>query len=146
MSSDVEVDPGASADGDDATVGVVDGRVPWRVFGFVGVFIGLSAILYGATSKEHAGTAMLVTASALALWVGAFLWRNARRFEEAGTASAEHGEEAYLPTASPWPVGIGLGLTLSLNGLLIGTWFLVPGAMVLAVSIAGFARQSRHRR
>ena len=59
---------------------------------------------------------------------------------------AEQPKEAqYLPDASPWPFGIGLGVTLLLNGLLIGTWFLVPGVMVLALSIAGFARQSRHR-
>lgn len=123
-----------------------DGRVPWRVFGAVGAFVALDAVIYGATSKEHAGTAMLAVASILALWCGTFLWRNARRFESAGPEVAEGEAAAYLPDASPWPVGIGLGVALALNGLLVGTWFLVPGLMVLAISLAGFARQSRHRR
>lgn len=131
-----------------------DVQVPWRVFAFVGVFVGAAAILYGATSKEDAGTAMLVTASILALFCGTFLWRNASRYERGnaergdgdGAVAASHEEVLYLPTASPWPIGIGAGLALALNGLLIGTWFLVPGVMVLAISLAGFARQSRHRR
>ncbi len=143
-----ETEPGPDVtEVDDRGQILVDGQVPWRLFVAVGLFIGVSAIIYGATSKEHAGTVMLVTASILALWCGVFLWRNARRFERAGPDDTEHGESAmYLPEASPWPVGIGLGLALALNGLLIGTWFLVPGATLLAVSLAGFARQSRHRR
>jgi hypothetical protein len=123
-----------------------DARVPWRVFIAVGVFVGVSAIVYGATSKEHAGTAMLLVASILALWCGTFLWTNARRLGSGSSAEHVEGDAEYLPEASPWPVGIGLGLALSLNGLLVGTWFLVPGLMLLAVSLTGFARQSRHRR
>lgn len=123
-----------------------DAQVPWRVFGFVGAFIGVITAIYWFTSYEEAGTAMLFVAGVLGLWCSVFLWRNLRRFE-AGTAGHPGGHDAmYLPEASPWPFGIGLGVTLVLNGLLIGSWFLVPGVMVLAVSIAGFARQSRHRR
>ena len=123
-----------------------DRRVPWRIFVALGAFVGLTAVIYGATSKEHAGTAMLTVASILGLWCGVFLWRNTRRFESPGEAGSPDGDgTAYLPDASPWPVGIGVGLALTLNGLLVGIWFLVPGVMVLGLSLAGFARQSRHR-
>ena len=125
-----------------------DEQVPWRVFAAISTFVLASAILYGFASGEEAGATMLAVSSILAGWCGAFLWRNARRFEAGRGAHAQvEGHEAmYLPDASPWPFGIGIGLTLVLNGLLIGTWFLVPGVMLLGVSLAGFARQSRHRR
>lgn len=123
-----------------------DGKVPWRVFGGIGAFIAVLGAIYWWTSYEHAGSVMLTVAAVLGLWAGAFLWRAARRIEVAppGTSGPEQGT-TYLPDASPWPIGIGLGLTLVLNGLLIGTWFLVPGVMVLAVSVLGWAHQSRHR-
>lgn len=123
-----------------------DGKVPWRVFGGIGVFVAIMGTIYWFTSYERAGTAMLLVAAILGLWAGAFLWRAARRVEvpPPGATGPEPGT-TYLPEVSPWPVGIGLGLTLVLNGLLIGTWFLVPGVMVLAVSVLGWARQSRHR-
>ncbi len=124
-----------------------DARVPWRVFGFVGAFVGVIAVVYWFTSYEEAGSAMLAVAAVLGAWIGTYLWRNLRRYE-AGGAGEPGGDTAamYLPEASPWPFGIGLGVALVLNGLLIGSWFLVPGVMVLALSLAGFARQSRHRR
>lgn len=123
-----------------------DAPVPWRVFAFIGTVLAVIATVYWFTSYEQAGTAMLAVAAVMGLWIGVYLFRNLRRFE-AGTAGEPAGDHAamYLPEASPWPFGIGLGVTLVLNGLLIGAWFLVPGVMVLAVSLAGFARQSRHR-
>ena len=124
-----------------------DAEVPWRIFAFIGVFVLVVSIIYGATSGEEAGAVMLLVAAILGLFCAGFLWRNLRRYE-AGTSGHPGGEHEamYLPEASPWPFGIGLGLTLVLNGLLIGSWFLVPGGMVLATCLAGFARQSRHRR
>lgn len=123
-----------------------DAPVPWRVFGAVGVAIAAIAVTYLATAAERAGAVLLVLSAALALWLSVFLWSNLRRFEAGGTGHPGGDDVAYLPTSSPWPFGVGLGATLVLNGLLIGTWFLVPGAMVLGVSVAGLARQSRWRR
>ncbi len=126
---------------------VQDEQVPWRVFIGVGVSVGVIAAIYAATAYEQAGTAMLAVASVLALFCGTFLWRNLRRYESDGPgATVGHDDALYLPESSPWPFGIGLGVTLVLNGLIIGTWFLVPGVMVLGFSLLGFARQSRHRR
>jgi hypothetical protein len=124
-----------------------DRHVPWRVFLGVGTALGVIAALY-LPSGEEAGTVMLLVASTLGLWCGIFLWRNDRAQESGKVLDAAHaGEEAlYLPASSPWPLGIGAGLALVLNGLIIGIWFLVPGVMILAVSLGGFARQSRHRR
>jgi hypothetical protein len=123
-----------------------DSRVPWRVFGAVGVVLGVMFVIYGATSREEAGSAMLAVASILALWCAVFMWRTAKRLEgEPEPTPGAVQAETYLPDASPWPFGIALGVVLALNGLLIGVWFLIPGVMLLAVSLTGFARQSRHR-
>lgn len=131
-----------------------DRRVTWQVFVAVGAIITILTVLY-LPSKEAAGIVMLVVAALLAFFCGVFLWRASARLDDEARAAAEgvsvggHGHDdagpAYLPSSSPWPFGIGLGATLVLNGLLIGTWFLVPGAVLLGISIAGFARQSRHR-
>lgn len=127
-----------------------DGQVPWRVFVGIGGFVLASSALYGVVSGEEAGTAMLVGAGVLALWCGIFLFRTSRHRAPGPTGPVAFGDhrepDHYLPEASPWPLGMGFGLALVLNGLLIGTWFLVPGSVVLAVSVAGFAQQSRHRR
>ena len=124
-----------------------DRRVPWRFFLGVGIGLGVIAVIY-LPSGEAAGMVMLTVASILGLWCGIFLWRNGRAMESGKVLDAAHaGQEAlYLPTSSPWPLGIAAGLALVFNGLLIGIWFLVPGVMILAVSIGGWARQSRHRR
>lgn len=135
-----------------------DRRVTWQVFLAVGAIITVLTLLY-LPSEEAAGIVMLVVAALLAFFCGVFLWRASARLDDEARVAAEgrdpagaggpggHGDPgpAYLPTSSPWPFGIGLGATLVLNGLLIGTWFLVPGAVLLAISIGGFARQSRHR-
>ena len=134
--------------GDEASDRRADAHVPWRVFGGVGTFVAVMAAIYWFTSYENAGSVMLAVAAILGLWAGIFLWRVGRRMEASASGSGAQAEEGleFLPAASPWPLGIGLGFTLVLNGLLIGIWFLIPGLMVLGVAIAGWASQSRHRR
>ncbi|MCB0976914.1 MAG: cytochrome c oxidase subunit 4 [Acidimicrobiales bacterium] len=120
-----------------------DRRVTWKVFAGIAGILAALTIAY-LPSEEAAGIVMLAVATLLAVVCGVFLWRAAARIDEGPGEEEETGVE-FLPTSSPWPFGIGLGATLVLNGLLIGTWFLVPGVALLGVSIAGFARQSRHR-
>src|SRR5690606_40724296 len=62
---------------------------------------------------------------------------------EPGTGEAEDGH--YLPHASVWPFAIGVGAATLANGLVLGLWVIVPGAVLLVVGIAGFVRQTRHR-
>lgn len=120
-----------------------DRAVGWKVFGAVGTIIVIMTALY-LPSDEIAGIVMLVVAALLSFFCGVFLWRASGPGAEAGGAPGDEDHE-FLPESSPWPFGIGLGATLVLNGLLIGTWFLVPGVAVLGASLGGFARQSRHR-
>ena len=93
---------------------------------------------------EAAGIVMLVVAAILSFFCGLFLWRASAHGAD-GAGGTEGEVDEFLPESSPWPFGIALGATLVLNGLLIGSWFLVPGVAVLGASLGGFARQSRHR-
>jgi uncharacterized membrane protein YfcA len=121
-----------------------DAAVPWRVFVAVGVFMAMLAAVYWFTSYEDAGTAMLVLASVLALWCGAYLWLQ-QRPRTGEPASPTATPSAYLPHSSVWPFAIGLGAATVLNGLVLGIWVIVPGAALMALGIGGFVRQTRRR-
>jgi Flp pilus assembly protein TadB len=145
---------------------VDDRKVPWRVFLAVGLFLAAIGVLYWATAYEESGTVMLLLAGALSLWIGTYLWLRHRpagpgaatalpalealEAEAAaghappGTGSAEEGEH-YLPHASAWPFAVGLGGATIANGLVLGLWVIVPGALLLALGIVGWVRQTRRR-
>ncbi len=120
-----------------------DSSVQRRVFLAIGGGTAALAGIYWFTSYEHAGTTMLVLATALVALVGWFV--GLRPEHEPSAGDGVEGAEPYLPGASVWPFGIGVASFLLLNGLLLGTWFLVPGALALVGSVIGFARQSRRR-
>jgi len=134
--------------GHEARPPVDDRAVPWRVFVAVGVFVLVLGAIYWGTAYEESGTVMLIVAGLLSLWIGAYLWLRARTpGPAAADAAAARPEEAepYLPHASVWPFTIGLGAATIANGLVLGTWLIVPGALVMVLGIAGFVRQTRRR-
>jgi uncharacterized membrane protein YfcA len=134
---------------------VDDRAVPWRVFVAVGAFVLVLGAIYWATAYEESGTVMLILAAVLSLWIGAYLWLRARippvepaePRSRGGAAAAPQPEGAahYLPHASVWPFAIGLGAATVANGLVLGVWLIVPGALLMALGIAGFVRQTRRR-
>jgi hypothetical protein len=150
--------------GHEAGAPVDDRKVPWRVFLFVGAFVGLIGLIYWSTAYEEAGVVMLMIAAVLGLWIAAYLWLQQRgaagplieAAQEAaevtaaagraapGTGTAEHVAH-YLPHASAWPFAIGLGGATLANGLVLGLWVTVPGAALMALGIGGFVRQTRRR-
>jgi len=121
-----------------------DANVPTLLFAGIAVFFALIATVYWFVSYEEAGTVMLSLSACLATFCAVYLWRQRTRAPEVVEAGHE-GSEHYLPAASLWPFGIGLSAFLLTNGLVLGVGFAVPGAVVMAASLAGFARQSRHR-
>lgn len=120
-----------------------DRVVPAGVFVGIGVVIGVLTVVYGVFASEEAGKALLTLAVAFCLWIGAYLWLRSRPAAE-GEGDRDDGG-VYLPHASVWPFGIGVGAFMLANGLLIGGWFFVPGVAVTVLSLAGFVRQTRTR-
>jgi hypothetical protein len=121
-----------------------------KVFGSVGVFYLFLAILYAATAYEWSGVALLGFGAVFALLAAGYFWWSLRGVQyEVETdlespAIPEH-EGLYLPHQSVWPIGIGLGAAITLAGLAVGWWVLLPGAALLVHSLIGFAAQSRER-
>jgi uncharacterized membrane protein YfcA len=122
-----------------------DARVAKNIFLFIGSAVGTMSLIYLLT-EDDAGQMMLGVTSLLGLWCGIFLWRNR---QGAPTTLDAHRDDAdqlqYLPHASVWPFCIGLAAFFLTNGLILGTWFLVPGAVLLVAGVIGFVRQSRFR-
>lgn len=122
-----------------------DAAVANRVFLYIGLGIAVLWAVYYPT-YEDAGQVMLGVASLLGLWCGIYLWRNRG---EAPTTLDAHRDQAdqlqYLPHSSVWPFWVGLAAFFLTNGLILGTWFLVPGVVLLLAGVTGFVRQSRDR-
>lgn len=143
---------------------VDDRKIPWRVFGAIGAFVLLMAAIYWVASYEASGIVLLLLASGLSLWIGIYLWLLQRRegtvtveaTQGTGEALAAEGavlpgagvdvhDDHYLPHSSVWPFAIGLGAATLANGLVLGLWVIVPGAVLMALGLGGFVRQTRRR-
>jgi hypothetical protein len=111
-------------------------------------FIGVLGAIYWFVSYEDAGTTLLALASGLALLFGGYLFVQDRKKPlpaAAGSARPEEEQDHYLPHESVWPFGIGFGVFLAFNGLILGLPWTVPGAVIVATSLVGFVAQSRRR-
>jgi hypothetical protein len=124
-----------------------------KLFGALGAFYLLLAVVYAATAYEWAGVALLgfgalfsFIAAAYFAWELRHVQHDVEELEEegAGTAPPVH-EGLYLPHQSIWPIGVGIGAGITLAGIAIGWWVLLPGAALLVHSLIGFATQSRDR-
>lgn len=116
-------------------------RVVGLAYLALGALIAAMCALYWFTSYESAGTAMLLLAAGLALFLGLYLARTARRT----TDQAVGDSDPYLPHASVWPFLVGVAALVTLNGLALGLWALVPGVIALFGALVGYAGQSRRR-
>lgn len=115
-----------------------------RAFVGIGSFLVVATLVYGAGGGEAAGVTMLLLSAVLALGIAAYLWASARLADV--TDPAEGGEDdLYLPHASIWPFWMGVAALLLGNGLALGLWAILPGAILLALAAVGFAAQSRAR-
>jgi hypothetical protein len=116
-------------------------RVQWRIFLGLAGFVAVLGAIYWFVSYEDAGTTLLALSAGLALVVGGYLFLQERKRSGPARSAGEH----YLPEASVWPFGIGFGLFLAANGLILGLAWTLPGAVLVATSVGGFVLQSRRR-
>jgi hypothetical protein len=116
-----------------------------RIFLGIGTFLFVAAVVYWLGDYEEAGTTMLALSAVLAFVVGGYLLASSRRPAPAPANAQEEAGDDYLPHASIWPFWVGLGSVVLANGFALGLWAIVPGALVLAFAILGYARQSRRR-
>jgi hypothetical protein len=129
------------------TTATRDLAVQWRTFAGIGLFIAVIAVIYWFSSYDYAGTVMLGLASGLSFLSAGYLFVQDRESTKphASVEGEVAAERQYLPHASLWPFGIGVGAFLAFNGLILGFAYAVPGAIVISVSIAGLVAQTRRR-
>jgi uncharacterized membrane protein len=119
-------------------------RVEARMYLVIAAFLVVVFAIYLLASYEWAGTVLLLVGAVMGVFMGGYLERQSRvRTDPAAVGPAEGGD--YLPHASIWPFGLGVGALLMANGLALGLWAVLPGAALTAGSVWGFARQSQLR-
>ena len=119
-------------------------RVEARMYLVIAGFLVVAFVIYLLASYEWAGTVLLLVGAVMGVFMGGYLERQARvRTDPAAVDVPEEGD--YLPHASIWPFGLGVGALLMANGLALGLWAVLPGAALMAGSVWGFARQSKRR-
>lgn len=119
------------------------------LFLVLGVCYLIAGTVYMVTTREPAGFVMLVFLVAFALALAAFIFVSFRSLGAPlpeDRADADMAEAAgpimYFPTASVWPLALALGVTLVGLGFIVGLWWAILGAIVLAIGVAGYARES----
>jgi hypothetical protein len=114
--------------------------------GLFGVVVGA---VYWFLTYERAGSVLLVMYGVTALVISGYaLLRAGGRFEPEDRADAEVEEAAGRPVgafhfASPWPVWLAVGSTLTAAGLAFGLYLVPVGVAVLVVAVLGLMRESR---
>ena len=113
----------------------------------VGVFFAVIAAIYWFTAYEDGGTMMLIGSFALGMLPGGYyLWWSRRmkpRPEDLHEATIEDGQGIIdaFPSSSIWPFGLGFFLTIL--GIALGFWLIVPGVAIVVSSLIGVTAESR---
>jgi hypothetical protein len=124
-----------------------------RFFARIAAYTAFIAAIYWFVSYERAGTVLLIFLCAAAAVFAAMVVSQVRAARGSERAKGRHNpvrrslgfddpdasateplqlEEDLYPTATLWPLGLALGLTLAAVGLVYGPWLWIPG---LAISI-----------
>jgi len=119
-------------------------KVEALIFGIIGFFCVIAAIVYGFWAHEPIGTTALVLSGGLTWLIGGFFWFVSRRIDarpedrkDAEIADGA-GELGFFPPSSYWP--FGLALSAGLMGLALAffySWLILIAAAALLITIGG---------
>jgi uncharacterized membrane protein YccF (DUF307 family) len=122
-----------------------------RVMLGTGVFGVAVGVVYWLLTYERAGSVLLVMYGVTALVISGYALLGARSRsvpELEDRPDAEVEDAAGRPVgafhfASPWPVWVAVGSTLTAAGLAFGLYLVPVGVAVLVVAVLGLMRESR---
>ena len=114
-----------------------------------GAFGALVAVVYWFLAYEEAGFALLLFMGTASAFVGGYLlWKagGTKRPEddpEADHRSAAGQQVGRFSSRSVWPLVMGLGLVIGVQGFVFGLWLLLFGATLFVWATVGFMLESR---
>ena len=114
-----------------------------------GAFAVLVGVVYWFISYEDAGFVMLTLMGLASALIGGYmLYRahGARRAEDdpdAEYADSAGEEVGRFSSGSIWPLVMGIGTILALQGFIFGAWLVGFGAVLFAWAAVGFMLESR---
>ena len=118
----------------------------WHTTIGAGIFLVVLCVAYWLLSTEATGTTLLLFGGAAYIMLAGYLllqWNRRGRLprsedKEDGSYEEGAGEAlGFFPAASIWPAGIGLGAIFIGIALIWGTWYFLPGGVLLFGSIIG---------
>ncbi|MFN8232439.1 MAG: cytochrome c oxidase subunit 4 [Actinomycetota bacterium] len=104
------------------------------------IYLAVAGIVYGLTSREWRGTAMLLVTAVAALYLGLTFRGAVRRADRTRAGSAAGVAEEEEPRVGPtiWPLVVALGAALLVVGTVGLHVILIPGVIVLVIAGAGW--------
>jgi hypothetical protein len=124
-------------------------KAEWRLFAGAGAFLFLTSTIYWFVTYEHAGTALLGMGVAAVLMVAGWLAFQAARLpgprpEDRTDADPSDGagDLGYFPASSIWPLVLGAGGVLAVNGFVFGVWLGLAGGVLILIGIVGYASEA----
>jgi len=114
-----------------------------------GAFSVTVAVVYWFLAYEDAGFALLLFMGLASAFIGGYLlWKAGRARRAEDDPDAEHAAEAgatvgRFSSGSIWPLVMGLGLVVGVQGFVFGVWLLLFGILLFVWSVVGLMLESR---
>ena len=117
----------------------------------VTVFYAVIGAIYWLSGGDPAGATLLLMATALGGLVAGWMWDWRRRNPHAhprpqDRTDADAGDEAGIvgvyPTASLRPLALGVGITATALGVVLGSWMSIAGVGIIASQVALLTRDA----
>jgi Na+/H+ antiporter NhaB len=114
-----------------------------------GLFGLVTAAAYWFVSYEDAGTALLLFMGIAVAFVGAYLVVRSGKVKAAeDDPEADHEKQAgqrvgYFASGSVWPLVMGAGIAVGLQGFIFGAWLVFFGLVLFLWAAIGLMMESR---
>jgi cytochrome c oxidase subunit IV len=112
-------------------------------------FFAATALVYGLTSHEEAGSVMLTLAVASLALIAVYLRTQARKTglrpedrpdADPGDAAVEIG---YFPSSSIWPLVMAGAAAVIANAFVFGVWLAILGGLLFVTAVVGYATEAQ---
>ena len=124
-------------------------RTELIIWGLVVVFYTVVGGLYWLVGGDPAGASLLLMATFLGGLVAGWIWDWRRHHHHPrpqdrvdADARDEAGMIGVYPTASLRPLALGVGISATALGVVLGSWMLIAGVGIIASQVALLTRDA----